>query len=224
MLDGLILGIDPASLALAVLLGYLLGCISPAYTIARMKHRDIKQAGNGNAGASNVTMQFGPAMGALTAAIDILKAAAAFRLAVILFPAADTVSATAGNIGIVAANAAVLGHIFPFYLKFNGGKGFASYIGLSLCVSPIFTIGILAGSLVFTALTGYIICSTFSLIIALPLFLWLGLNDAQAAIGVGAISCIVAIRHAENLARIKNGTEPKIQDVFRKIAQKKKRS
>ena len=108
---------------LPVLLGYLLGCSHMAYYIGKLKKLDIRSAGSGNLGASNATVLFGWGSGVLVAVHDIGKAFAAVLLAKWLFPDLEYAGAAAGV-------ACVLGHIFPFYLEFKGGKGLASYYGV----------------------------------------------------------------------------------------------
>ena len=111
------------------LLGYSLGCINPAYILARIKGFDIHEKGSGNAGASNALITMGKLRGFFCAAFDIAKAALAVLLARLLFPNVDTFA--------VSASCAILGHIFPFYLRFRGGKGLACLCGAVLTDSPV---------------------------------------------------------------------------------------
>ena len=103
----------------AVILGYLLGCSSMAYYIGLLKKKDIRTAGSGNLGASNATVLFGWGAGIAVAVHDIGKAFLAVILAKWMFPEVEYAGAAAGV-------ACVLGHIFPFCLKFRGGKGLAA--------------------------------------------------------------------------------------------------
>ena len=108
---------------IAVLLGYILGSSNMAFYIAKGKKADLTAAGSGNLGASNATILLGWKAGILVGIHDIGKAALAVILARLLFPEAEYIGAAAGIAG-------VLGHIFPFWLKFKGGKGFASFVGM----------------------------------------------------------------------------------------------
>ena len=101
---------------LAIGLGYLLGCSNMAYWLSRIKNVDIRKNGSGNLGASNATVLLGWGAGVIVALHDIGKAVLAVILTKLLFPEAEYAAAAAGV-------ACVLGHIFPFYLKFKGGKG-----------------------------------------------------------------------------------------------------
>lgn len=115
------------SYILAALLGYALGCLSPAYLLARRKGFDIRSTGSQNAGASNAFITMGAKSGVAVGLCDMAKSCAAALLAAQLFPSLPGAAAVAGT-------AAVLGHIFPFYLKFRGGKGFAPFLGLTLAL------------------------------------------------------------------------------------------
>ena len=112
---------------LTVLGGYLLGCSSMAYYVSRWKKVNLSTNGSGNLGASNTTILLGWRMGILVALHDIFKGAAAVLLAKWLLP--DLTYAP-----VAAGCACVMGHMYPFYLKGKGGKGFASYMGMLLAL------------------------------------------------------------------------------------------
>ena len=107
---------------LTILGGYLLGCSNMALYLSVIKKVDIRAGGSGNLGASNAVILMGWGAGVLTAVHDIGKAILAVIAARMIFPELE-------HIGAVAGVSCVLGHIYPFYLKFKGGKGFASYLG-----------------------------------------------------------------------------------------------
>lgn len=196
-----------SEILLAVLLGHLLGCLNPAWLIAKLKRQDIKQLGNGNAGASNTAIQLGLPAGIAVAIFDIAKAAIACILAVCLFP--DTV-----NVDITAANAAVIGHMYPFWLKFRGGKGFACFVGLTACVDWKLALILALTALILVFFSDYIIAATILFISALPAYLAVYQHNFRAAASVAAISIIIFIKHIENFKNIAAGTEPKIKAVL----------
>ena len=113
---------------LVILTGYLLGCSSMAWYLAKLYKADLRGSGTGNLGASNTVVLLGWKAGVLTALHDILKAFLAVLIAGWLFPDLEHGRAAAGV-------ACVLGHIFPFYLTFKGGKGFASFFGMTLALN-----------------------------------------------------------------------------------------
>ncbi len=115
-------------LAVSAVSGYLIGCINPAFFLARIRGYDIREHGSGNAGASNVIITMGKGIGLLVAFVDVFKAFLAVELAMLAFPD-DSLLA-----GFCSATFVILGNIFPFYMGFKGGKGFASLGGSVLAI------------------------------------------------------------------------------------------
>ena len=115
--------------AACVLIGYLLGSVSPSFLLARRKGYDVRQSGSGNAGASNTVILVGKLAGLLVALLDILKAACAWWLCEALFPALSVA-------GPIAGVSALLGHLFPVWLRFRGGRGLACLGGICLAYNP----------------------------------------------------------------------------------------
>ena len=183
----------------AILIGYLLGCSSMALYIARFNKVDIQKKGTGNLGASNAMLLMGWGAGVLTALHDIGKAALAVWLCRHLFPGT-------AYVGLVAGVAAVLGHIFPFYLRFKGGKGLAAFYGLTLMINWKFALAVAAGIILITLITDYIFLGTIAAAVAVPVYAALILGWTAVAILCVASVCIIA-RHKDNFIRLKNGTE-----------------
>ena len=147
-----------------ILLAYLLGSSNMALYISKLKNMDIRTGGSGNLGASNATALLGWRIGILVALHDIGKAALAVMLAKLYFPELPLAGAVAGV-------ASVLGHIFPFYLKFKGGKGFASYFGMTLALNWKFALVIAVLVLLVTVITDYIVAGTTLTIVTVPVYL-----------------------------------------------------
>ena len=183
----------------AVLIGYLLGCSSMALYIGMFKNVDVRKNGTGNLGASNVMMLMGWGAGVLTALHDIGKSVLAVWLCRRLFP-------EAAYVGLVAGTAAVLGHNFPFYLRFKGGKGLAAFWGMTLMINWKFALAVALGIVAITLITDYIVLGTIAAAIAVPIFVYFTIGPAAAAIVSAASICIIA-RHRDNFIRLKNGTE-----------------
>ena len=192
---------------ISVILGYLLGCSNMALYLSRIKQVDIRKGGSGNLGASNVTMQLGWGAGVLTAVHDIGKAVLAVVLARVLFPDAPYAGALAGV-------ASVLGHIFPFYLKFRGGKGFAAYLGMILALNWKFALVILILVGVVTIITDYIVAGTTLTILASPVYLGITGGWVVALI-LGAATAVILYKHRINYVRICKGTEPGLRGAVR---------
>lgn len=193
---------------LAILIGYLLGCLNPAWLFSKLHNKDIQKLGNGNPGASNITLNFGLRAGVFVAVLDIAKAIAAFFLSAALFPGIT-------DIGITAACAAVIGHMFPFCFKFKGGKGFASFIGLTFCLNPKAAVIILLIAVALAFLTNYIIAATFTFIVGVPCYAAFGIRNFIVALGIAAVSVVIFSKHLKNISKIRAGTEPKLRTALR---------
>ena len=188
--------------ALAILGGYLLGSIPFGLLLTRAAGLgDIRNVGSGNIGATNVLRTGRKDIAIATLLLDAAKAAVALILARNYY---------GGDLGLVAGAAALLGHCFPVWLKFKGGKGVATFFGTLLV--GIWPVGVLGGLLWlataftfrFSSLAALVACAAAPLI---------ALVFHVGPIGIGAIACMSAMvwyRHRDNLARLIAGEEPKI--------------
>lgn len=193
---------------IAGILGYLLGSSNMAYYIAKWKKADLTAAGSGNLGASNATILLGWRAGILVFLHDAGKAALAVFLACTLFPDVK-------NIGALAGIASVLGHIFPFYLKFRGGKGFASYLGMTIALNWKLALAIIAAIVIVTLITDYIVCGTFTTILAVPIYMGFASKSFLLA-GILLIgTAVIFYKHRENIPRMLNGTEIGLRSAIR---------
>lgn len=181
------------------LIGYLLGCPNMALILAKLRGVDMRSNGSGNPGASNAMILMGWRAGILVGLFDIGKGLAAVLLARWLYPSAELAGAVAG-VGCV------LGHMFPFYLRFKGGKGFASYLGMALAMNWKFALILFVAVAVITLVTDYIVVGTMTTIVSLPAFYALSSSIAVALI-LSSASVAIIVKHRENLARICKGTE-----------------
>ena len=185
---------------LVIALGYLLGCSNMAKYIAAMKKVDLSAGGSGNPGASNAVILMGWSAGALVAVHDIGKAALAVILARLMFPGAPLIGAAAGV-------AAVLGHIYPFWMKFQGGKGFASYLGMTIALHWKFAIAVLLLVVVVTLITDYIVAATTTTIVLVPIGLGILTQSLILPLILLVASLVIAWKHKDNYVRMYNGTE-----------------
>ena len=185
---------------LVIVLGYLLGCSNMAKYIAAMKKVDLSAGGSGNPGASNAVILMGWGAGVLVAIHDIGKAALAVVLARLMFPGAPLIGAAAGV-------AAVLGHIYPFWMKFKGGKGFASYLGMTIALHWKFAIAVLLLVAVVTLITDYIVAATTTTIVLVPIGLGILTQSLILPLILLVASLVIAWKHKDNYVRICNGTE-----------------
>jgi acyl phosphate:glycerol-3-phosphate acyltransferase len=190
---------QPASIAL--LLGYLLGSIPFGLFFAWISGAgDVRKIGSGNIGATNVLRTGKKWAAAATLLCDAAKGAAAVLLARHLLPPGAEMVAAAG---------AVLGHIFPVWLKFKGGKGVATFLGICLALYWVAGLAVAATWLLMAA--GFRISSLSALIaIALaPFFFWLSGHGEYAPV-LALLALLVIVMHRANIRRLLNGTEPRI--------------
>ena len=185
---------------LVIALGYLLGCSNMAKYIAAMKKVDLSAGGSGSPGASNAVILMGWGAGVLVAVHDIGKAALAVVLARLLFPDAPLIGAAAGV-------AAVLGHIYPFWMKFQGGKGFASYLGMTIALHWKFAIAVLLLVVAVTLITDYIVAATTTTIVLVPIGLGILTQSLILPLILLVASLVIAWKHKDNYVRMYNGTE-----------------
>ena len=185
---------------LSALMGYLLGCSNLAYWLAKWNRVDFRKGGSGNLGASNTTILLGWRAGVAVAVHDIGKAVLAVLLAGILFPEAE-------NVGAAAGVAAVVGHVFPFYLKFRGGKGLASFFGTVLALN--WKVGIVIGLMlvVITLVTDFISLGTLTVSVAAPVGFFLITGRVIIPLILVVASVVLICKHTENIHRLLNKTE-----------------
>ena len=189
----------PLCYALCALIGYLLGCLNPSWFLARRKKVDFRHKGTGNLGASNAMILLGWKWGILVALLDIGKAVLAVWLCSRLFPDLPLGRVAAGG-------AAVLGHLYPFYLRFRGGKGFASCWGMILGLNWRFALALALLCALLILITDYMVVGTVTTAVSYPLYC-LATHQLAAALILALVSALILWKHRENYVRLRNGTE-----------------
>lgn len=185
---------------IAILGAYLLGSVSMAYILTKRKNIDARSSGTGNLGASNtkVLLGWGPAV--IVALHDIGKGVVAVVVARLLFPEQEYVGAAAGV-------ACILGHIYPFYLGFRGGKGLATYLGVAAALDWRVAIGVALLLVVITLVTNYIALGTIAVSVVVPVAMGILTGNWLLSLVLSVATAVMLCKHWENLVRIKNGTE-----------------
>ena len=185
---------------LAAVVGYLFGCINPATLIAKIKKVDIRNTGSKNPGASNVFITVGKGYGVLVGLSDILKSFIAAQIMLLI---------TGGDFGVsvFAGAMAVFGHNYPFWLKFNGGKGFAPFLGLVLFYDWKLFLAFLVVIAAIILITDYISIATFSLTAFMPFYVFFTNEHKVTAIAFLLVAVSIWIRHRQNMKNLINGTE-----------------
>lgn len=184
---------------LIALVGYLLGTSSMAFYLSIMTKKDVRKSGSGNLGASNTMALLGWKAAVLVGAHDIGKAWLAVLLAKWIFP-------NVAYAGAVAGVASVIGHVFPFYLKFKGGKGLASYIGLTAGLDIRLALVIVVVVLGIMILTDYIALGALAMVVIVPVVSLFSQGWVLALI-LCAATVVMIFKHIENLVRIFRGEE-----------------
>lgn len=194
------------------LIGYLIGTFNPAYLIGKRKGDDIRERGSGNAGASNVTILYGKARGALCALVDILKTCLAITLTGKLCPSFEHAFA-------LTAASCVLGHIFPVYMKFRGGKGLACLGGTVLMYDRRVFFILLAIEIVVALVTDYICFVPMTASVIFPIIYFVMSRDL-VGMGILGVACaVIILKHFENIHRIRSGKEAHLSFLWNKNAE-----
>ena len=198
-----------AKLAACILLGYLIGCVSPSYLIGKLRGYDVRQSGSGNAGASNTVIMAGKFLGFIVALLDILKAAGTWWLCAALFPEL----AAAGPLAGVSC---LLGHLFPIFLHFRGGKGLACLGGLALATSPKTLLILFGVALLIAVLTNYVCVVTVTMSAVVPVYYWFLTGFLLGALILAVPVVPIFLKHLINFRRIREGKELRLSYVFNK--------
>ena len=190
-----------AWLPVAFVLGYLFGSIPFGLILTRLAGtQDLRSIGSGNIGATNVLRTGRKGLAAATLLLDMLKGTAAVVIA----------GAFGGpNAAMLAALGAFLGHLFPVWLKFRGGKGVAVYIGVLIGLIPQAAIVFCALWLATAVATRYSSLSALVASFVTPIFLWWFGHPALAAL-FAVLTALLFYMHRENIRRLRDGTEGKI--------------
>ena len=192
------------TLVLLTLLAYLIGSVPFGLLIAKTKGKDIRTIGSGNIGATNVLRCLGKPLGISCFILDVLKG----YLPTALFP---LIGKTNPEFAILFGAAAILGHNFPVFLKFKGGKGIATSAGVLLGIAPLAVgLGILCWAIVFF-ISGYV--SLGSVVAALVVILtgWTAGYGSATAIALTLLGVLAIYRHRSNIKRLIDGTENKFE-------------
>ena len=186
--------------AVSALIGYLLGSSNMALYVSKLKGIDLRQIGSKNLGTCNTFVGLGLGWAALVFLHDAGKAALAVILCRWVFP--DDLM-----VEYIAGSAAVIGHVFPFYLHFRGGKGFAAYLGMMLIIDWRFALVAILVFAILTLATNYIVIGTVAVIVSYPVFTAFSTHSVTAVFVLCIATAVVLYKHRENFVRIANGTE-----------------
>ena len=204
------------ALVCAAICGYLFGSCPNGYLIARTRGVDIRKHGSGNIGATNVLRVLGKKWGYLVFALDCIKGLVAVRVAFALAAYLHIPPAQQDIVGVVGALTCILGHSFPIWLRFRGGKGVATSAGALLGLMPVAVLSVFIVWLVLYKLTRYVSVASIGAAIALPIFVYLYLRlgwvtGASLLLFSILIAGVVIWRHRSNIKRLMQGTEQRFE-------------
>jgi len=190
-------------MAAVILFGYLLGSIPFALLMARRWNAaDLRRVGSGNLGAANVMRASGVRAGVLVALLDMLKGALSVLVAERLSPSAAAPA--------VAGLAAIVGHIYPVWLRFRGGKGVATACGVFAILTPLAVPPAFAVFVAAVWITKYISLGSVLASIVLPPLAYAAGGQGPAIAAASAAAIIIVFRHRSNVARLRAGTERRL--------------
>lgn len=209
---------------LLIILAYLIGSIPSSVWVS--KHFfdiDIRDYGSGNAGATNTYRVLGPKWGTFVMVMDMLKGIIAVKLALLLPEYADN-EVNLQNLQTGLGLAAVIGHIFPIWAEFRGGKGVATLFGLVLGISPWTALGCVGIFILVLYLTRFVSLSSILASLAFPVFILVIFNVDNPLYRVFAIAValMVLLTHQKNIGRLLKGSESKVP-IFRQREKKRRR-
>jgi len=197
---------------ICLVIGYAVGCVQTAYIVGRLGAKiDIREHGSGNAGTTNVVRVMGPQYGLLVFVFDVLKGILAFLICALIFKGGSSFHSGAQGLipGLYGGIGTVLGHDYPVQLKFKGGKGIATTVGIIFMTDFRISIPVYLVAIIAIALTRYI--SLGSLIIAglFPILLFtLGYDLECVTLGI-VLGALAYYQHRGNIERLIKGNERK---------------
>lgn len=197
---------------LLIVLAYLIGSIPTAVWVSKYFFGiDIRDYGSGNSGATNTFRVLGPNWGSLVMVVDMLKGIIAVKL-IFLIPYYLDHETQMTNLQIGLGLAAVVGHIFPIWAEFRGGKGVATVFGMVLGIQPLVAVCCVGVFLLVLYLTRFVSLSSILASIAFPIFILVIFNEPEDLYRVFAIAValMVLITHQKNIGRLLHGNESKV--------------
>jgi len=194
---------------LFVIISYLVGSVPTGLILSRATGVDIRKSGSGNIGATNVTRLLGKKLGALTLLGDVLKAVIPMLGAYwYLVHSGIAISAEELDIAVtLCGGAAFLGHLFPLYLKFKGGKGVATALGVFIVLEPLAVLISLCIFFAAVIISGFVAVGSLVVSALMTLWIWLLGGTPNHIFLAFFIAVLIWIKHLENISRLLAGTE-----------------
>ena len=202
---------------LCVLIGYALGCISPSLIISKILRRNLREEGTGNYGATNVTMVFGRGFGAFVMLFDIAKGSLSYLIAARIFGGF-------AYAGLVSGLAAVIGHCFPFYTKFKGGKGLAAYGGVVLAYDPLIFLIVISIVIILMLIVNYSFIFSYAGSFLVCVLATLKAQNMIVFSLWAVMAAVIMIKHLPNLKKALKANDIGVRDYISKYIFKKEKN
>lgn len=203
---------DVLKVLISAVAGYLLGSINTSLVVGKFYGTDVRKHGSGNAGATNTLRTLGKTAALFVLIGDILKGILACLIGLMVF----------GRTGeIIAGSLAIIGHNWPLYFGFRGGKGVLTSFSVLLVIDYKIALLVLLAFIIVTLATRYVSLSSISAAVALPILAIILKRDLGLIVFYALLGLLVIIRHRSNIERLLKGTEPKIGKKHKKTMCKK---
>ncbi len=188
---------------LPIIIGYLIGSIPFGFIAGKLKGFDLRKVGSGNIGATNIYRTLGTIPAILVFVLDLLKGALAVYAARVIIPDSPAVI-------VISGVAAVIGHMYPVYIGFKGGKGSATGLGVLLGIAPdLFAVAMIYTA-VAIAVTRYVSVTSITGVVLLAVLMVAFNKPVEYSIAAVIVAVLVIYKHIPNIKRLLSGTEPKI--------------
>lgn len=209
-----------------IIVAYLIGSIPTAVWVSKYFFGiDIREYGSGNAGATNTFRVLGSKWGSFVMLVDVIKGVAATSL-YLLLPHYLTYELHRTNFMLCLGMASILGHIFPIWANFKGGKGVATLLGMAVAIQPIVAACCIGVFLIVLFLTRFVSLSSILAGVAFMVFILFVFNEQQTFYRIFAVmvALMVVLTHQKNIGRIINGTETKVSLLRHRDRRKQRKS
>lgn len=195
---------------LIIILSYLVGTINPAHLITRHKKKiDIRDVNSKNAGTSNVVMTLGLKWGIVVGILDLFKGFLPVLIVRLLFPGNDI-------LWVISGLSAIIGHIYPFHMKFKGGKGTATFGGVCFAILPLISVGLFVAFFIVLIISDYIVVPTLLSVVAIPVIMYFN-NFSYISVGLIVLFTILSLyKHSPNILRILRQEEVGLKEGLKK--------
>jgi len=199
---------------ICILFAYLIGSLSPSALIAKIMHKDLRKEGTGNLGATNTTLVLGKMFGFLVMVLDISKGFIAVKMSTWIIPDMEWFAMLVGFF-------AIIGHCFPFYLKFKGGKGLATFEGIILAYNPLFFLFEVITGMVFVLIVNSGTALSYYVAVVFPIYVAFTSKNIYTIAVCIIMSLFMMIIFIPNLKKAIEGREHKIRDFLKKQSSQK---